>query len=485
MTDQEVIDLYRYLLGRAPEDANTIKAFKLYYANVERGRKALFDSNEFQLFYARVTGRTAAGAGSEAADLALALLKRAGSAIPLPAVTAPRHAAIRAGLGSVIQRLGKVSLAVVVGETTRIGLDDLLPMQRQAAAVLHIAPGFPPAVPLTRALQDGVTLFQLGGDAGSIAAFLQENGQRIDALYLLDKPASLDWVDALRPLLAPRAFILVGPKSDGFDSARLGAGIAATTACEPMESWNGLGLYHVGDWLLPVTYTPPSAPPAPPDRAAYPRLAIAAIVRNEANCVENMLRSAAPVASFFAVLDTGSTDATASRAQAFLAACGVKFWFGQKSHTAFNNDFSAMRNAAIAMVPDWIDWVLMLDADEELVAEDYQPLLALIAAARYDAYAMPRYNFPRADKLGEMVSYPDRQVRLLRHETPARVVYSGAVHETVRDVTLGNPPLDSSAIGGARGGPHIHHLVRRFRTPEEEQRKQSFYKAIAERQSKT
>jgi len=40
-------------------------------------------------------------------------------------------------------------------------------------------------------------------------------------------------------------------------------------------------------------------------------------------------------------------------------------------------------------------------------------------------------------------------------------------------------PLDGGALGHDRGGPHIHHLVRRFRSPEAEARKQDFYREIA------
>jgi hypothetical protein len=36
-------------------------------------------------------------------------------------------------------------------------------------------------------------------------------------------------------------------------------------------------------------------------------------------------------------------------------------------------------------------------------------------------------------------------------------------------------------MGGDRGGPHIHHLVRRYRSPEEEARKQVYYREIARR----
>ena len=52
----EVIELYRALLGRAPESADTIKAFQGYYPSYERGRKAIFGSDEFVNFFGQVTG---------------------------------------------------------------------------------------------------------------------------------------------------------------------------------------------------------------------------------------------------------------------------------------------------------------------------------------------------------------------------------------------------------------------------------------------
>jgi glycosyltransferase involved in cell wall biosynthesis len=247
-----------------------------------------------------------------------------------------------------------------------------------------------------------------------------------------------------------------------------------------VHAFAGLHLHHFGNWLLPVRYVAPDRVPPPPDRAAYPSLAIAAIVRNEALGVENMLRSAAPVASFIAVLDTGSTDDTVARAENCLAATGVPFALVQREREAFDCDFSAMRNAALDMVPASIDWVLMVDADEELVPEDYTPLLELIGSATAEAFWLPRYNYVGPDKRGGVESYPDWQVRLMRNKTDRPVRYEGRVHERVLNTLAEKVPLDASAIGGARGGPHIHHLVRRFRSKAEEAEKQAFYLQIAQ-----
>ena len=347
--------------------------------------------------------------------------------------------------------------------------------------MLHVAPGYPPVVPLTRALSETTTIFSLNGDPASVAAVLQKFGRPVDAVCLLGPPASALWIDALRPQLAEQCLVSIGPETAAFDAAAASHAIALSHGSEPVQQWRGFRLHHFGAWLLPVTYRPPAFPPPAPDPTRYPTLAVAAIVRNEASCVENMLRSARPVASFFAVLDTGSNDHTPELVRRYLADTGVPFTVEQRDHEAFDDHFGDMRNAALALVPDWVDWVLMLDADEELAPEDCGTLLELIAGGTHDAYALPRYNFAGADKTGTMLLYPDRQIRLIRHTRDGRIAYSDAVHETVRGVATGHPELDQSAIGGPRGGPHIHHLVRRFRTPEQEDSKQDFYRKIAAR----
>ena len=546
MTDEEVIALYRCLLGRDPEGPDTIAAFKAYYETLDRGRRAIFVSNEFRTVFARTTGRVLDAGEHIPATLALALLA---CATP-PAASAAEPAgpgsdpALAAGMRQFFEAGPR--LAIVVGGHPGLRLADLAPFGQPEAAILHVSKGSPPSNPSLARLPDGTAVFSLNIEPAGVAALLTTAARPLDALYLLDHTATAQWMDVLRGQFAERTLVVLGPAQDGFDPAALEAAIRSRHHCEPTVAWHGLTLLQVGGWMLPVTYAPPAVRPAPPVRGAYPALAIAAIVRDEAVCVRNMLASTQPVASFYAVLDTGSRDATPVLTQAFLDECRVPHAYAQRDHTLFDDDFAAMRNTALAMVPDWIDWVLMLDADEELAPEDHAPLLALLARAeqdgtadaapagmpgngavrqngagddaagahttsagraasgraasgqteagtpgagtpalarqaRVDAFALPRYNFPGADKSGVMMSYPDRQVRLLRNTPEHRVRYGGAVHETVQGTGHQSLPLDAAALGLSRGGPHIHHLVRRFRTPEEEERKQAFYREIAAR----
>lgn len=479
------MQLYRGLLGREPEAPDTLPSFKNYYPTIERGRRAIFNSDEFERYFARVTGRILRAREAVAPGLALALLTRAAGAFGAvaPAVP-PANPAIRAGMRMLLSAYDHhppARLVVTVGRPNHFALDDLVPLRDPNAAVLHIDAGYPPVVPLVDRLPGGTVLFRLSADAEAVAALLRQFGHGMDALLLLGRPADIGWVNVLHGHFAPRVLLAIGPGSDGFDAAALSAAVDRSHQNDRAATWHGLHLHRFGPWGLPVTYRPPASSPDAPILDDYPKLAIAAIVRDEAACIENMLRSARPVASFFAVLDTGSTDGTPALAQAFLAASGVPHVVAERDAAAFDDDFSAMRNAALALIPDWVEWVLMLDADEALAPEDYSPLLALIGSATHDVFALPRYNFPKSDLSGAMIEYPDRQVRLLRHQPNDPIAFSGAVHETVRGRSTGSPPLDATAIGGSRGGPHIHHLVRRFRTPEQEALKQERYREIARR----
>ncbi len=86
------------------------------------------------------------------------------------------------------------------------------------------------------------------------------------------------------------------------------------------------------------------------------RIALVMIARDEARCIERCLVSARAWVDEMWVLDTGSSDATAQIA----ARCGA-----QVAHFAWVDDFSAARNAALALTE--ADWCLVLDADEWVV----------------------------------------------------------------------------------------------------------------------
>jgi hypothetical protein len=452
ITDQDVADLYRCLLNREPEAPDTVTAFKSYYPDFARGRLAILQSAEF----ARVLE---AETGTIAPRLMRAFLQRAVvPAAPAPATPRPE---LRAIMQKVLRAHGNIRLAVIAGDAD-VPLADLLPCDPVPVSVLHLSAAAHGRMPQVEELDHGATLFRINLPPAELAEFLTAAELTIDLLAILGAPG--DYAAALHPHLAARAILLS-------ESA-----LPAWRNDEPdMEQTLQAAHLHMrfrGGWFLPVTYTPTAPPSA---NNPIPGLCIAAIVRNEENAAPNMLASTAAIAEHFVVIDTGSTDATVERVQACLNAIGKPYVVG----TTQPGRFDTMRNTALDLVPPTATWVLMLDADEELCPEDHEALRALLENPEHDAYSLPRYNYTGADKSGEVTPYPDRQVRLFRHRLENKLRYAGAVHETLQGAPVHRLKLDATAIGQGAGGPHIHHLVRRFRTPEEEARKQTRYRDIA------
>ena len=92
------------------------------------------------------------------------------------------------------------------------------------------------------------------------------------------------------------------------------------------------------------------------------------IVRNEAERLEACLASVRGFVDELVLLDTGSSDATVAIAERCGAVVHQMDWPG---------DFEPARNEALKYVSG--DWVLVLDADEQLLEEAKQPLRQLIA----------------------------------------------------------------------------------------------------------
>ncbi len=87
-------------------------------------------------------------------------------------------------------------------------------------------------------------------------------------------------------------------------------------------------------------------------------LSLCMIVKDEAETLCRCLRSVTGVVDEIIVIDTGSQDQTPEMARDF----GARVYFFEWCH-----DFAAARNQALQYVQG--DWVLILDADEELVPE--------------------------------------------------------------------------------------------------------------------
>lgn len=140
------------------------------------------------------------------------------------------------------------------------------------------------------------------------------------------------------------------------------------------------------------------------------------IVRDEEATVARAIRSVAAVVSQLVVVDTGSRDGTVARARALGA---------EVHHAPWADDFAAARNAALARVRQ--PWVLVLDADEELVADDVPTLARTLSAPRAAGY-----NLRVVSLVGSGREFTEARVTRLFRTGPT-IRYRGRVHEQVAD----------------------------------------------------
>lgn len=147
------------------------------------------------------------------------------------------------------------------------------------------------------------------------------------------------------------------------------------------------------------------------------RLTATLITRNEEKNLPRALASLAGLADEIVVVDSGSTDRTCAVARQHGARVVERAW----------TDFSDQKNFAAAQASH--DWILNLDADEELSPE----LQAEVRGWKEETPAAVAYAMPRkARYLGRWILhsgwYPDRKVRLYRRD---RARFVGALHESV------------------------------------------------------
>jgi len=147
-----------------------------------------------------------------------------------------------------------------------------------------------------------------------------------------------------------------------------------------------------------------------------PKLSLAMIVKDEADNLGRCLNSVQGVVDEIVVVDTGSSDNTVEIAEKF----GAKV-----IHYKWHNDFSAARNVSLEHSTG--EWVMFLDADEELVREDIPELKKLLEDAEHEGFFFNEFNFV-GDKEEDGVVV-NLAFRLWRNKPEYR--FSGAIHEQI------------------------------------------------------
>ncbi len=152
-----------------------------------------------------------------------------------------------------------------------------------------------------------------------------------------------------------------------------------------------------------------------------PLLSVAIVTFNEEG---NLARTLASVAwaDQILVVDSGSADRTLEIARSCNATVLEHPWAG----------FAAQKNFAISQCIG--DWVLSLDADEELSPELQQEIRQTLAApTSVDAFFLKRRNLFLGRWIKHGGFYPDPKLRLFRRNLPTLPQFEARpVHETIR-----------------------------------------------------
>ena len=163
------------------------------------------------------------------------------------------------------------------------------------------------------------------------------------------------------------------------------------------------------------------------------RLAVTFITKNEERNLPRAMVSLKGLADEIIVADSGSTDRTLQIATEAGARIFARAWSG----------FADQRNFAAEQAT--CEWILALDADEEL-SEDLRESIGVWKASdpRFDAYEFSRC----AKYLGKWIRhsgwYPDRKIRLYRRGSGR---FDGAAHDS----------FHTSVRVGRLRGDLLHH----------------------------
>jgi len=165
-------------------------------------------------------------------------------------------------------------------------------------------------------------------------------------------------------------------------------------------------------------------------------VSVCIITLNEERNIGRTLKSVKEFADEIIVVDSGSTDATASIAQSFGAKVFVEPWKG----------FARQKNSSLEKAS--CEWILSLDADEEVSAElaaSIQSLMNPGQPPQFGGYTMNRRNLYFGRWIKRAGYYPDPKLRLVKR---------GAAEFELRDV---HEDMKMAGPLGHLAGDLIHH----------------------------
>lgn len=150
------------------------------------------------------------------------------------------------------------------------------------------------------------------------------------------------------------------------------------------------------------------------------------IVRNEETLISKCLNSVSGIVDEMIIVDTGSTDDTVKKCKSAGATVLHKDW---------ENNFAAARNYGLEHAKG--DWILWLDADEEVAKEDTHKLRSVLTETREHIAGIQLINYYGSYPIHSDHAYLINHHRLFRNHMGFR--FHNRIHEqlNVKEV-LGN-----------------------------------------------
>ncbi|HHW03154.1 MAG TPA: glycosyltransferase [Thermoanaerobacterales bacterium] len=160
-------------------------------------------------------------------------------------------------------------------------------------------------------------------------------------------------------------------------------------------------------------------------------LSLCLITKDEEKNIARCINSVKDIVDEIVVVDTGSKDKTVEIAESF----GAKI-----IHVKWEDDFAKARNIAIENAKS--DWILFLDADEEIKKEDVGKIRPLLNDDTVEAYILKFVSF-LGTNINNKVTEENYNFRLFRNNGRLRYIYP--IHENLRNVEKGEVPVYKKA----------------------------------------
>ncbi|MGA2295938.1 MAG: glycosyltransferase [FCB group bacterium] len=165
----------------------------------------------------------------------------------------------------------------------------------------------------------------------------------------------------------------------------------------------------------------------------YPSIGVSIIVRDAERIIDRALDSARVVCSQIVVVDTGSKDKTPFKC----SRAGTEIYFKK-----WNEDFSEARNYALQFMRT--EWVISLDADEELDNESFIAHIHLLKEKNIGGLKVKIINYLNEDN--SLFSVEHSYTRIFRVHDNIR--FAGKIHEQINDsiINAGFDIIDTDII---------------------------------------